>query len=238
MSSAGVAAVDWATLRPMGFGRKPARSVRNPVIEPLWAGRRVLVRVEESGVELRDETGLPLAGHPALQGALVAAAAVGGSSLILDGYLVDLPPLDAALSAAGGDGLEMPSLGEVTRTMALGRRGGRQPASPTRPREGVVLAAGANGEPRALSFVAVDMLALDGDALLDVPLLERKRLLDAALSTGELVRRGPHVRPPAEAWFRQWRALGFREVAVKDANSRYAPGSPSPDWTLAPIPQP
>jgi hypothetical protein len=37
-------------------------------------------------------------------------------------------------------------------------------------------------------------------------------------------------------WFGQWRAFGFREVAVKGANSRYTPGVPNPDWAKASIP--
>jgi ATP-dependent DNA ligase len=82
----------------------------------------------------------------------------------------------------------------------------------------------------------VDLLALDDDSLLDVPLLERKRLLDAVLIVGELVRRTPHARLPAGNWYRQWRALGFREIAVKDANSRYRPGQASDDWTISAIP--
>jgi ATP-dependent DNA ligase len=87
------------------------------------------------------------------------------------------------------------------------------------------------------AIVAVDLLWLDGESLIDVPLLERKRLLESALLDHELVRRTMVVRPPVEAWYGQWRALGFREFAVKGANSRYRPGTVSPHWATQIIPR-
>ena len=57
--------------------------------------------------------------------------------------------------------------------------------------------------------MAIDLLWLDGESLLDVPLLERKRLLESVLDESELVRRGAFVRPPIETWIGSWRALGF-----------------------------
>ena len=85
--------------------------------------------------------------------------------------------------------------------------------------------------------MAIDLLRLDGDSLLDVPLAERKRLLDGILVDTEIVRKTVTVRAPVAAWYAQWRALGFREVAVKGANSRYTPGVPNPDWATALIPR-
>ena len=61
------------------------------------------------------------------------------------------------------------------------------------------------GSPAA--FVAIDLLSIDDQSLLDVPLLERKRLLEAAIGEDELVRRTMMVRPPVEAWLGQWKAL-------------------------------
>jgi ATP-dependent DNA ligase len=90
-------------------------------------------------------------------------------------------------------------------------------------------------EPAA--FVATDLLWIDGQSLLDVPLLERKRVLDSALDERELVRRTMLVRPPVEAWFAQWRALGFEEITYKGANGRYVPGTVSTDWTVVVMPR-
>ena len=229
------AAAEMASWRPMGFGRRPAREIRDPLMEPLWPGRRVLIHlVAGSRPRICDEQGLELAGHPDLQGALLGAARA--DELILDGYLLPLPPLDAPLTVASPDP-DVPGVAAATRHLFIGTRpGGRRRADPA-----AVLAAGPGGaaggsQGAALTFVAVDLLALDGESLADVPLLERKRLLDATIATGELVRLSPHVRLPATNWHRQWRSLGFREMAVKDANSRYRPGEASPDWSVATIP--
>jgi bifunctional non-homologous end joining protein LigD len=85
-------------------------------------------------------------------------------------------------------------------------------------------------------FVAVDLLMLDGDSLLDVPLLERKRLLDGVIVPDELVRLGIHVRAPIDPWLGTWRNLGFRQLAYKEANSRYRPGEVNEGWATADIP--
>jgi ATP-dependent DNA ligase len=86
-------------------------------------------------------------------------------------------------------------------------------------------------------FVAVDLLELDGESLLDVPLLERKRLLDSILRESENVRLTPIVRAPAAPWYSQWRGVGFTEMAFKAANSRYTPGVVSRDWAITRIPR-
>ena len=91
-------------------------------------------------------------------------------------------------------------------------------------------------EPAA--FVATDLLWIDGQSLLDVPLLERKRVLDSALDERELVRRSMVVRPPVETWFAQWRALGFEEVTLQGApTAATVPGTASTDWTVVVMPR-
>jgi ATP-dependent DNA ligase len=87
------------------------------------------------------------------------------------------------------------------------------------------------------AFIAVDLLWLDGVPIVDVPLLERKRLLEAVLLDGEIVRRTVAVRPPVEQWYTQWRALGFSALAVKGVNSRYTPGRPNGQWATTLIPR-
>jgi hypothetical protein len=90
-------------------------------------------------------------------------------------------------------------------------------------------------EPAAL--VATDLLWIDGQSLLDVPLMERKRVLESALDERELVRHSMAVRPPVETWFAQWRALGFEEVTFKGSNGRYRPGTVAEDWTVIVMPR-
>ncbi len=85
--------------------------------------------------------------------------------------------------------------------------------------------------------MATDLLRIDGDSLLDVPLLERKRLLDSVIDPVDLVRVGAYVRPPLETWIGTWRRLGFLGLSFRAANSRYHPGEKHDDWTLVPMPR-
>jgi hypothetical protein len=95
-----------------------------------------------------------------------------------------------------------------------------------------------SGEPEpALAFVAVDLLEVDETPLLDIPLLERKRVLESIVEENLLVRRTPFVREPAATFIISWRAAGFEELVYKDPNSRYTPGAPNDGWALAPMPR-
>src|ERR1019366_3581781 len=91
------------------------------------------------------------------------------------------------------------------------------------------------GEPHA--FVAVDLLWLDGQDLADVPLLERKRLLDTVLRPSKLVRVTPFVRPvSAPRTLITWATLGFTDLSWRAANARYLPGRGNPGWGVPPAP--
>jgi ATP-dependent DNA ligase len=218
--------------RPQAFGRESARSIDDPVIEPLWSGMRVLAIVTGKAVDVVDAEG-ESQDRPAI------AAAIGGAlqadAAVLDGYLTT----DAAQSGVGVFAtvdLAGPTPGELARQYLIGgrnRRGelvdkleARAEVHETRevPDEGVV-------------FVAVDLLMIDGEPLLDVPLLERKRLLDGAIVPGELVRLGIHIRPPVDPWLGTWRNVGFRQLAYKDPNGRYRPGERNDGWATADIPR-
>lgn len=218
------------TWRPQAFGRRPARHLDDPLVEPLWSGIRVLAHVASTGVEFLDGDG-DAQEWPATAGAV--AAAVQADSAVLDGYLTTEAAGDGVGVVAAPDP-ELPSPGQMTRQMLFG--GGRNR------RAEIMASIEATAQPHLSSdddvvFVAVDLLMLDDESLLDVPLLERKRLLEAILVEGPLVRRGIHVRLPIGVWLGTWRSLGFRAVAYKDANSRYRPGVPNDDWATATIPR-
>jgi len=83
-----------------------------------------------------------------------------------------------------------------------------------------------------LAFVVVDLLRIDHQTLFDVPLLERKRLLEGMIQQSPLVRLSPWVTPPIHAWLRTWRSAGFKGAIVKAANSRYVPGSMTVEWAI------
>jgi ATP-dependent DNA ligase len=81
-------------------------------------------------------------------------------------------------------------------------------------------------------FVALDLLSIDRQSLLEVPLLERKRLLEGTLEQGNLVRLSPWARPPIRGWFDSWHRAGFRGAVMKAANSRYTPGAETTEWAI------
>jgi ATP-dependent DNA ligase len=85
-------------------------------------------------------------------------------------------------------------------------------------------------EKTPLALVCLDLLRVDGQDLFDVPLLERKRLLEGLIQGSERVRVSPFTRPPAEPWIASWKAAGFKGGMLKAANSRYVPGRHTPEW--------
>ena len=212
--------------RPQRFGDGAARNVKDPIIEPLWVGTRAIVRVGFADrPEIADERGKPIVDVPAVVAQIETAALA--ASLVLDGYLTG-----QATRATEGVilwGPEAPSAGDMAAQLFLGSSGQRRRRELAEARE----AAAVGGE---LAFVAVDLLLVDDDALLDVPLLERKRILDGVLDETDLVRRTAYVRPPIDPWLGTWRSIGFSLMAYKSANSRYRPGQANPDWVTARIP--
>jgi ATP-dependent DNA ligase len=216
------------TWRPMGFGRRKSRDVVQPLIEPLWEGLRVLVHwdrrtgpriVEAGGVVVTDR-------FPEVAEALAVAFAA--DTTVVDGYL-------SAQATRSGVGtavatVEPPTPGEMMGQMVLGKSGERALAGLADPPV-------AHERPDVVAFVAVDLLELDSTVLFDVPLLERRRLLDSIVTESDLVRRGIYVRAPVEPWLISWRSLGFRKIALKAQNGRYRPGADADDWAVADIPR-
>jgi len=216
--------------RPQAFGHSHFRNVADPVIEPAWGGVRVLARVtrrEPNGdagsvaVTLIDEDGLDATPEFEAIATVLGEAAL-SDRLIVDGHLT----VEATQETVGREGameLVSPPPGQIYSHMITGGR--------TR-----VPDADRNIDPnRPIAFVAVDLLMIDGTTLLDLPLIERKRLLDGALKLGELVRVTPFTRPPVGSFADSWYGLGFRALVYKGANGRYHPSGTADDWAVVPI---
>jgi hypothetical protein len=220
---------DW---RPQKYGRRRAHEIDDPIVEPLWEGPRVLIAIED-GLATPFHDGTRVAGPTAILSQLVAVASASG--LIVEGHLTE-----QALGTGEGATIEthekppgmmsrlVGNLGSGKRDKLI--RDKEEAAAVARRTEQVV-----SGNAGPLAFVATDLLWLDGDPLLDIPLLERKRLLDSALDESELVRRTAFVRPTARGSLMGWKALGFRTLAYKAANSRYVPGEPNDAWAIVEI---
>ena len=226
--------------RPQAFGRRRFSDVSDPVIEPAWEGVRVLAHLDvaRARAAIHDATGADLTeDHSPIVDALLHSLAA--NNAIVDGYLTD-----QATRAVEGFAIvasETPTLVEHAGQFLLGRQGAEMMSGRGRhDRTGVPRTA--NEIERSLedaptAFVAIDLVALDGEPLTEIPLLERKRLLESVLTEGALVRRTPYVRQPAGTFIITWRSLGFDGLAYKAANSRYRPGAPNDDWCLAPMPR-
>jgi ATP dependent DNA ligase domain len=222
----GVAHRALGELRLQEYGSGSPAGVLDPIVEPLWAGVRALAAISGEDVALRDGDGDPVGGFDEITKAL--AIAVQSDEIVVDGYITKQATHAARPVVPWSD--EMPSLGSF-----VGLRRNRA-LDATRLKE-ETLAATVFEPDDLLAFVATDLLWLDDTALLDVPLLERRRLLEAVVQESDGVRLGVFIRPPIEHWVASWRAQGFSGLTYKAANSRYLPGKANPDWAIGGMPR-
>jgi bifunctional non-homologous end joining protein LigD len=81
-----------------------------------------------------------------------------------------------------------------------------------------------------VQFIAFDLLWLDGQPLLDLPLVERRARLAEVLVETRDVRLSQVVQGRGLDFFGHARALGLEGVVAKRATSPYRPGIRSHDW--------
>ncbi len=82
----------------------------------------------------------------------------------------------------------------------------------------------------AVVYQAFDLLRVDGRSLLDVPLEDRKRLLELLLRPHPHVRYADHVTADGPAFLAALRSHGLEGLVAKRRNSRYEPGRRSGAW--------
>jgi hypothetical protein len=220
-----------ATLRPQRFGSHSTRGIRDPLIEPAWAGVRVIAGATADAAALFED-GESIPDYDEVVATLVRVGRSSGSGAILDGYLTK----QATADPTGEVGeIALPSATTYLTQTLVGNR-----ATRGRERLAEIQAEDAALEFAAddvVAFVAVDLLWLDDTWLLDIPLLERRRLLRSVVPGEEFVRCGPFVRPPISSWIGSWRAQGFTGLMFKEANGRYHPGEKAKDWATIPMPR-
>jgi hypothetical protein len=228
-SDAAAAASTW---RPQLFGDRRAADIDDALVEPLWTGPRILAFVADGEARMTDIDGDPIDGRDDILAELVAAA--GGATLLLEAALTS-EPLQAAAVIAAREQLAIPKASSTVGSMLVGERSGRKDRFQSHAEEAKQRTTNDVRVPAAL--VAVDLLWLDDESICDVPLLERRRILESVLPESELVRVGVFVKPPIDPWLGGWRAIGFSRLAYKAANSRYTPGAKNRDWAIAEIPR-
>jgi ATP-dependent DNA ligase len=220
-----------STWRPQEFGAKRAADIRDPLIEPLWNGLRVLAFVTGGEARFMDVYGDDVPGHEDVAAQLAAASAA--ATLLIEGVLTP-EPLRSTMDVAMRERVGPPGPAKTMTTMVVGDRGDRKDRLADRAEEARLRSENPAGP---VAFVAVDLLWLDDQSLCDVPLLERRRVLESVLAESELVRVGVFIKPPIDSWLGAWRSFGFTKVTFKAANSRYLPGQPNRDWGVADIPR-
>jgi hypothetical protein len=221
------------SLRPQGFGAIRHETIEDPIVEPDWPGVRVLAAVGGGRSSIWID-GEPIDEHELLRVALERATADAvGDGAIFDAYLTKQIVSEGVGVTVGV--YDYPSLtGQMSRMLIGGRRNRLEDVERRREAE---IEEATFDEVDTINLVVVDLLWLDGQWLLDVPLLERRRVLDSILPAGQLVRHGLFVREPLGSWIGSWRAQGFRGMTFKAANSRYHPGETAKDWTRADMPR-
>jgi len=205
---------DPLTWRPMGpaITKRPPE-IADPIVEPLWSGARVLAHVGPGGAPIRffDAFGVDLAPNVQDLAALVAAS-VDAEDAIIDAVLTT----QATRGGVGAATIPEPktSLSNMVWSHDPGVEVVRRDPDKD-PVEG---------------FVAVDLLRVDGQLLIDLPLLERKRLLESVLTQSDRVRVSVHARPPIDSWVATWQGAGLKGAMLKAANSRYTPNQTTFEW--------
>ena len=220
-----------STWRPQEFGAKRAADIKDPLVEPLWNGLRVLAFVAAGDARLIDVYGDEVDGHDDVASELVTASSA--ATLLIEGVLTP-EPLRPASDVATRERVGPPGTSKTVTTMVVGDRGDRKDRLTVRADEAKRRSENPVGP---VALIAVDLLWLDDQSLCDVPLLERRRVLESVLTESELVRIGIFVKPPIDTWLGAWRSFGFNRVTFKGANSRYLPGRSNADWGVADIPR-
>ncbi|HKF84659.1 MAG TPA: DNA ligase D [Candidatus Limnocylindrales bacterium] len=92
------------------------------------------------------------------------------------------------------------------------------------------ISAGRTGRPVPLVYQAFDLLYLDGRSLLDVPLEERKKLLELVLRPNARVQYARHIDTEGLAFFEAVKAQRLEGIVAKQRRSRYEVGRRSSAW--------
>ena len=89
---------------------------------------------------------------------------------------------------------------------------------------------GRTGRPVPLVFQAFDLLYLDGRSLLDVPLEQRKRLLELVIRPTARVQVAPAIQTEGIAFFEAAKTQALEGIVAKHRRSRYEPGRRASTW--------
>jgi bifunctional non-homologous end joining protein LigD len=89
---------------------------------------------------------------------------------------------------------------------------------------------GRTGRPVPLVYQAFDLLYLDGRSLVDVPLEQRKRLLELVLRPNSRVQYARSIETEGLAFYEAVKAQGLEGIVAKHRRSRYEAGRRASSW--------
>jgi bifunctional non-homologous end joining protein LigD len=133
----------------------------------------------------------------------------------------DAPWIDAREAVVDGEVVALDESGRPRFSLLQDRTGIRTWRAP---------GTGGKGEPAPIVYQVFDLLHIDGESLLDVPLEERKRLLQRRLRPHPLVRYAGHVERDGEAFFAAAREQELEGIVAKLRRSPYEPGRRTKSW--------
>src|SRR5437879_198606 len=81
-----------------------------------------------------------------------------------------------------------------------------------------------------VTYVAFDLLHLDGQDVITRPLVERKKRLKSIIKEGPYLLYGDHVEAEGTRFFKEATSRGFEGVIAKESQSQYVPGLRTDYW--------
>jgi bifunctional non-homologous end joining protein LigD len=81
-----------------------------------------------------------------------------------------------------------------------------------------------------VTYVAFDLLHLDGQDVINLPLIERKKRLKSIVKEGPYLLYGDHVEVEGTRFFKEATHRGFEGVIAKESQSQYVPGMRTDYW--------
>jgi bifunctional non-homologous end joining protein LigD len=86
------------------------------------------------------------------------------------------------------------------------------------------------GKTTPVTYVAFDLLYIDGQDLVTRPLVERKKRLKSIVREGPFLLYGDHIEAEGTRFFKEATSRGFEGVIAKERHSQYVPGLRTDYW--------
>ena len=191
---------DERPIRPMLAKTSKAFDDDNYFFEPKWDGLRALLFLRERTIELQNRNLRDATGS--YPEIQTLKGNIRAKTAILDGEIVVL----------GENGT--PNFGSLQARFGVDD-----------PKRVSMLA-----KTTPVTYVAFDLLHIDGQDVINSPLVERKKQLKSIVKEGPYLLYGEHVEAKGTRFFKEATDHGFEGVIAKQNRSQYAPGLRTDYW--------